>query len=1050
MNHLHDPFGKDYQFVSSIYETIFNKNAIGFLGAGASITNKSFISGELINLYEAKISKNFDTSDIIQFVDMMQVTPGLRRNDFDKFVVDRLSSLRPNNGHEILVTIPWKQLITTNFDTLVEEAAEGAIREDKTHYRLHVIRNRKQLDYVSSDNEITYIKLNGCKTDLSSYPLVFSSEDFQNQNSYYRKVVAPFRQYSNDIIYIAFGYSFSDPFADKLLNKIASPDIRQKRTLYCVDPFINEDRLSFLATKQICVIKATFEEFMRGYQTWFENTNRSYLRMLQKFTNPDSTKIKLDTNSRLYLDSNIIQLKDDYKSDHAIKKTDFYYGEEPNYQVVVDNFDVVKKSELNQLISQINECFTKDLKTSIPKILLLKGDFGTGKTTFTLRLIHEYLKTSNTTLAFEIIKPLNIKKGYISKLIKESDATQFIFYCDNIETDSIFKSFNALRVELASEQYSNISIIFISSIRQNILAKYTNSNKLEIKNCVEVDYQSKYSREELIELLENLKDVGIVNYRDLTERDAFLFDIKMKYNNDSFITLYKLIEKGEHYKFLEKAFNELSSDVKSAFKLTALIHRFGILCPVSILKNALVNYDWDEFTDKIVRADGKGILFNESINSTTDSPDLFFKTKHPVIAQALIKTMTNREKNSLYKSIFSSLPPSDYNATFIVDLIKSIRNGDADISEGQIDNYYELARKEFEMSTHFMLNYISYLEYRTSSISVLKSCISDINNLESFLERRNHMLIHRKGSVCFKIARLLYNEYKNDPEIVEYLNEAEEWFDIKKHLDEASAYSYVTYIKLILWRLKNIESGEDEMLHLHLKINTLFDEAYKTMYSNIGEVDDLFDEYKNFANVSRVQSEYLDFLLEMYASVEKRVTATILLFYYYSAKGEFKLANQYLYELETYLDDKDVVYFLFKQYGRNLHIPNNRIKYFDLVRQNLFLSETYPLRFFYFSAVAEFYNWRWKDGKAMLNELQEERFFKINPDFFLYWKNTEGEVELFDGVIVKEKRIFKVKIPSPFFKEFYLIRGNYDNFKVNQDVKIKLKFYIDGVKAEIV
>ena len=42
--------------------------------------------------------------------------------------------------------------------------------------------------------------------------------------------------------------------------------------------------------------------------------------MLQKFTNPDSTKIKLDTNSRLYLDSNVIQLKDDYKPEHAIKK----------------------------------------------------------------------------------------------------------------------------------------------------------------------------------------------------------------------------------------------------------------------------------------------------------------------------------------------------------------------------------------------------------------------------------------------------------------------------------------------------------------------------------------------------------------------------------------------------------------------------------------------------------------------------------------------------------------------------------------------------------
>lgn len=1048
--HLLDPFGSDYSNLSQIYEKIFNKNAIAFLGAGASVSNNQYLSKDIINLYEAKISKNFGTTDIIKFVDILQSTPGLRRGDFDKFVIDQLIKLIPNEGHKIFVTVPWKQIITTNYDTLIEEAFSEAFREGKTNYDLHVIRNKKQLDYQENGSEITYIKLNGCKTDLSLYPLVFSSEDFENQNSFYKKVLSPYKQYSNEIIYMAFGYSFSDDFSEKLLDKIASTDIRQKRLLYCVDPFVNDDRLGYLASNQISVIKLSFQDFFKGYIKWYEETNKNYLKTLQKFTNPDNSKIKIGTTSRLYLDSNILQLKDDYKTNSRLKKADFYFGEEPTYQVVVDDYDVVKFDELSSLISIIKQTFSEHTRTSIPKLILIHGDFGSGKTTFTLRAIKEYLKISNTALAFEIIRSLSLKKGYLSQLIKESDATEFIFYCDNIETDSIFKSFNDFRIDLAAEQYSNISIIFISSIRQNILEKFKNNNRLEIKNSLEVEYNSIYSETELVQLVENLKEVGILNYRDITERDAIIFDIKTKYKGDSFMTLYKLIEKGEHYKLLEKAYEELSPDVKNAFKITALIHRFNMNCPVSVVKYSLKSYDWNEFTEKIVKGDGKRILFQENIQTITDEPDLYFKTKHPVIAEALIKTiLTNNEKNSLYKSIFSNLIFSDYNARFIVDLIKNIRNNDSDISDGQIENYYELAKKEFYNSTHFMLSYITNIEKRTNSVSLLQKCIEDIKILEAPLERRNHRLIHRKASVCFKIARILYKDDKSNKKIKSYLDEAEEWFDIKMHLDPLSQYSYLDYFNLLLWKLKNVRMDDIEKLSLHYTINNLFDEAYRTLYSNTGVIDDLFDDYSSTTQFKRNDGEYLDFLLERYQEVNTRPTACILLFYFYSIQKDNFKCNQMIEELESYIDDKDVVYFLFKQYGRNLHLPNNRVQYFDLIRHNSFLEDESPLRYHYFTSICEFYNWRWRDGKDALNELKQERFYNLNPDFFLYWKNVEGEEEIFEGQVMMEKKIKKIMIITPFYREFFLVKGNYERYNLGHKVKVKLKFFLEGIKAEI-
>lgn len=1046
--HILDPLQGDYSHLSQIYEKIFEKNAVAFLGAGASVTNKQYLSNELIKYYEAKINKNFGTNDIIKFVDILQTTPGLNRSDFDKFVLEQLSKLRPNQGHDTFVTIPWKLIITTNYDTLVEEASDNAVRENKTHYSLHVIKNKKQLDSQNGNNALTYIKLNGCKSDISLYPLVFSSEDFESQASYHKKVASPFRQFTNDIVFIAFGYSFMDEFAEKLLDKIANNDIRQKRILYCVDPFINSDRLSYLASKQICVIKMSFEEFFEGYQKWFEDTNRSYLKGLQKFTNPDNSNIKLPPNSRLFLDGNIVQLKEDYKSNNRLKKADFYFGEEPTYQVVIENFDVIKEIELSKVLLDIRSSFETDNRTSIPTFVLVNGDFGTGKTTFTLRAIREYLKESENTLAFEITNPLKIKRGYLSQLIKESSATHFIFYCDNIETDSIFKSFNSLRVDLATDQHGEVKIIFISSIRENILERFKNNNRNEVKNCKEIDYVSIYSQNELVSLVENLKEVGILKFRDLRERDAIIYDVKSKYKGDSFMTLYKLIENGEHYKLLEKAYNELSADVKNAFKITALIHRFGMLCPAFIIKDSIKTYDWNDFTEKIVKGDGKKILFQENKFVVGDEPNLYFKTKHPVIAEALIKTiLKNNEKNSLYKDIFNTIKLSDYGARFIVDLIKNIRNNDEDITSGQVDNYFSLAKKEFQTSSHFMLSYITNIEKQTSVILTLENCLNEITFLESTLERRNHRLIHRKGCICQKIAKILFKADKNDDKIKEYTNDSKEWFEIKKLLDPSSHYSYVEYLNLLIWELKNIKQNDDEKLQTLLRINNLFDEAYKTLYNNTGIIDDIYGEYINYIDVE-VDGNFLEFLLERYKDVNTRITACILLFYYYDRLEEDEKAMEFFEELKNYKDNHDAVYFLFKQCGRNLHIANNRVEFFELTRNNNFLEKKYPLRYYYFSSICEFYNWKWRDGRDYLQELKQEKIFVMNPDFFLYWRTPEGYEEIFEGVVIKDFKNKKVKI-NLFYKEFIFVPGNYEKLKENQIIQVKLKFFLDGMRAEL-
>lgn len=1053
--HLLDPLGNDYGKLSEIFQQIFNKNAVSFLGAGASIANKKLLSKDIIELYEAKINKKFGTSDIIKFVDILQSTPGLRRADFDRFVIDNLAMLEPNQGHKTFVTIPWKQIITTNFDTLIEQAHSQAKKDNTTEFNLKLIKTKAHVDYQPNNSELVYIKLNGCMSDIALYPLVFSSQEFTNQTAFYKKVLSPYRSMGDEVLFIAFGYSFTDQFAEHLIKKMFSTDFRQKRILYCVDPYPNEDNLAYYQSQDIAMIKISFEQFFESYKRWFEENHKSYIKSLQKFTNPDQTGIRLDTNVRLFLDNSLIQLKDDYRVSSKLSKTDYYNGEEPNYQIIVDRFDVVKKNEIENLLVKIDEAFN-NTSTNIPPLILVGGDFGSGKTTFTLRAIYEYLKKYDDALGFEIIKTVAIKRGYLNQVIKQARATKFIFYCDNIETDSVFKSFNDIRIDLATEQYSDIKILFISSIRENILAQYKNSRHTIISNCIEFNYSGRYTKPELEELVENLKGVGLVEYRDTVEKGRIVSDLLQQYNGDSFISLYKLIQNGSHYKYLQKAFNELTVEVKQAFKLTALVHRFNMDCPVSIIKNAIRDITWEEFRNKIVKGDGKKILFNEFRPSMGNEPDIFFRTKHSVIAEALVKTtIKNSEKNSLYKSIFSSLVRSEYNAGFVVDLLKNIRTNDADITEGQIEVYYNICKEEFETHPHFMVSYITHIEKRSNSIKQLQTCINEITLLEGELEQRpeqrNHRLIHRKGSLNFKIARLMKGEGYSDVEILKVLDSAEEWFKIKQKLDFSSSYSYVDYLNMLIWKMAKISLDQEHIFETNLTIRNLFDDAFRVLVDNVSAIQDLFEEYRGLVRSELIGEDYEDFLLGEYQNPKSRSIATMLLYYYYYDQDNIQRATQFIPELETYLDNKDVVYFLFKYYGRNLHIVQNRIKFFEVIRNNRFLEDQSPLRYNYFNGICEAYNYRWSDSKESLSEIRGVKQSQLNPDFFLYWRDNDGELKVFVAeVIANDKGVKKAQVNRPFFRQFFLISGDYNNVKLGDVVDIYLKFFLDGVKAEIV
>jgi hypothetical protein len=154
--------------------------------------------------------------------------------------------------------------------------------------------------------------------------------------------------------------------------------------------------------------------------------------------------------------------------------------------------------------------------------------------------------------------------------------------------------------------------------------------------------------------------------------------------------------------------------------------------------------------------------------------------------------------------------------------------------------------------------------------------------------------------------------------------------------------------------------------------------------------------------------------------------------------------------MESMQENFEVIKFLFKIYGRNLHEANTRVKLLRLGRENAQLEKDNPLRYYYFKFMAESYNFNYYDGKNYLNNIQT-KYHNLNPEFHYEWKDIDGEVLIFDATVVKNtgERFKAIKISSIQLTA-RLVKGTYDKFAVGTKVKVKLHFYLYGLMAEVI
>ncbi len=1040
----------DIQSQTDELHAIFNKmrqgNAILFLGAGASVGEKRYLSKEVIEYYEDYLGKQLNVSDITRFVDILSADPHFSRTHFDSEVEKMLRKLDLTEGHKIMATVPWLEIITTNYDLLVEKAYDAL--NGKNPFKLVPIRTLQKYNYRSSNDEIKYVKLNGCVSDKSEFPLIFSSDDFQQSKSFYKNVLHDLKNISPNISFISIGYSFQDELGKQLLEKFDSYNFRERKWMINIDPYPNENALAYYTQQRIQIIKASFKDFFAAYAAW-NDKGMEYVVNKRKLRFTDSREIRIQIPNTLAVQLNgVIRQLNSQVDSKPINPQDYYKGEEPNYHVILKGLDVIRSIQSKRIKAIIQKAVENNNSPFVP-IFFLKGDFGIGKSTIGLRLIHELNQIEDLNLvAFEIVDFLKLRSEHLRSLFEHCSAKNIVLFCDEIEIDSAFKSLLDLRRELSIDQFTEFNLFFVAPIRENILERHKTIR--DVKEAHEININGRLSKSEITDLLEKLKLSKLVNFRDEQEKQRLISKVHNEFKGDSFIALLELVTGGKHINELIGAYNELSLDAQSAFKYTALLHRYKLSMPASWLKH-IISLDWDIFTEKVIKAEGRGILIQDSKTHFGTEPDLYFHTKHPIIAERLIQQLLP-SKEKQYKSYVRMLNTVDFGATnshLVINLLKAFRSNDV-FSSTKINKLYDIAHTKLSDDPYYLLNYAINLQYRNNQTD-LKKGLDLLIYAESLLEYQNHRFIHRRAVMNFELARLYYKKETKLNFTTTFLEEAKDLFITKQLHDPFSAYSYVDYLKLLIWEINKINYEDEFQLQLNIQIQELFDLASNAVTENLDRLESLRTEYANYLKEISDDSEYLNYLETLYSQANLRPYACILLFNYYESTENSEEKKSFLVdEMKHHMDNNEVVKFLFKYSARRLHDNNERIYFFELSKKFSFLEEVLPLRFHYYNFVAESYNRHFKYGLEHLKQIKT-RYNGLNPEFHVVWQDPFGEDWVFEGIVVARGNNSHKGMKIPYLQRtFRLIKGNYEKYSPGHKANVKLHFYLDGLRAEIV
>jgi hypothetical protein len=202
-------------YLDEIAQCLWSKNASIMIGAGFSMNAKAMFENaqrfpswqDLGNVFYKKVRGEEIQKAKYNFFDPLKLAYEVESN-FGRSVLDSIlrtnipdNDYKPSELHHSLLSLPWTDVFTTNYDTLLERTAESV---SERNYKVVVHK-----DNLVHSVPPRIVKLHGCFS--ASTPLIISEEDYRTYPQKYAPFVNTVQQTLLENTLCLIGFSGDDP-----------------------------------------------------------------------------------------------------------------------------------------------------------------------------------------------------------------------------------------------------------------------------------------------------------------------------------------------------------------------------------------------------------------------------------------------------------------------------------------------------------------------------------------------------------------------------------------------------------------------------------------------------------------------------------------------------------------------------------------------------------------------------------------------------------------------------------------------------------------------
>lgn len=232
-----------------IAKIIREENPVIWIGAGLSNLAGLPDTRSIIGVYKSKLPRELysDEDDLQTITEIFETK--FSRAQLIQVLQGLLTTISCDKSyHDAIFSLPQVQdIVTTNYDTLIEEALRGR--------KTHICYGMEDSLVTSRDNEIRLFKIHGCINKPES--IVITKTDYERLRSkgLCSPVYSKLYTLLNERNMLFFGYSLSDLYILELIQ--LSEPWRDKRihNIYCIDNKSNKEREK--ALKRIGIVSIT-------------------------------------------------------------------------------------------------------------------------------------------------------------------------------------------------------------------------------------------------------------------------------------------------------------------------------------------------------------------------------------------------------------------------------------------------------------------------------------------------------------------------------------------------------------------------------------------------------------------------------------------------------------------------------------------------------------------------------------------------------------------------------------------------------------------------